>query len=71
MTLEEKIDRIVEDLVVLKADVRQIKTVLDGQGHRIDRRFRNMVGKLVAKIEEKLEKRGGCNELDQEATKNP
>lgn len=57
MTLEEKLDRILKDLVVLKTDVRQIKAVLAVQGNRMDRRFRNMVGELVAKIEEKLENR--------------
>ena len=41
MTVEEKLDRVLEILVVLKADVRKIKAKLAGQENRMDRRFRD------------------------------
>ena len=51
MTMEEKVDRILEDLVALKADVRKIKAVLAGQGNRMDRKFRNVTSRLLVMAE--------------------
>lgn len=51
MTMEEKMDRILEDLVVLKSDIREIKAVLAGQGNRMDRKFRNVTSRLFVMAE--------------------